>query len=39
MLEFVTVPELLSELKEYIEFYNFERQHHSLVGKTPAEIY
>ena len=26
-------------LKEYFEFYNFERPHQSLVGKTPAEIY
>jgi len=30
---------LLSGLKEYFEFYNFERPHQSLVGKTPAEIY
>jgi len=37
--EFETVPELLSGLKEYFEFYNFERPHQSLVGKTPAEIY
>jgi len=37
--EFETVPELLSGLKEYFEFYNFERPHQSLVEKTPAEIY
>ena len=37
--EFETVPELLSGLKEYFEFYNFKRPHQSLVGKTPAEIY
>ena len=37
--EFETVPELLSGLKEYFEFYNFERPHQSLVGKKPAEIY
>ena len=37
--EFETVPELLSGLKEYFKFYNFERQHQSLVGNTPAEIY
>jgi putative transposase len=37
--EFETVPELLSGLKEYLKFYNFERPHQSLVGKTPAEIY
>ena len=36
---FGTVPELLSGLKDYFEFYNFERPHQSLVGKTPAEIY
>jgi len=32
-------PELLSGLKDYFEFYNFERPHQSLVGKTSAEIY
>lgn len=37
--EFETVPELLSWLKDYFEFYNFERPHQSLAGKTPAEIY
>ena len=37
--EFETVPELLSGLKEYFKFYNFERPHQALVGKTPAEIY
>ena len=37
--EFETVPELLSGLKDYFKFYNFERPHQSLVGKTPAEIY
>ena len=37
--EFETVPELFSGLKEYFEFYNFERPHQSLAGKTPAEIY
>ena len=37
--EFVTVPELLSGLKDYFKFYNFERPHQSLVGKTSAEIY
>jgi len=39
LLKFETVAELLSGLKEYFEFYNFERLHQSLVGKTPAEIY
>ena len=37
--EFETVPKLLSGLKEYFEFYNFERPHQSLVGKTPTEIF
>ena len=37
--EFETVPEFLSGLKDYFEFYNFERPHQSLVGKTTAEIY
>ena len=37
--EFKTVPQLLAGLKEYFEFYNFERPHQSFLGKTPAEIY
>jgi len=37
--EFETVPKLLAGLKEYFEFYNFERPHQSFSGKTPAEIY
>jgi putative transposase len=37
--EFKTVPELLSGLKVYFKFYNFERPHQSMVGKTPAEVY
>ena len=37
--EFETVTELLSGLKEYFEFYNFERPHQNLAWKTPAEIY
>ena len=37
--KFETVPRLLSGLENYFEFYNFERPHQSLVGKTPAEIY
>ena len=36
--EFKTVPELLSGLKDYFEFYNFERPHQILVGSIPAEI-
>ena len=37
--EFETVPELLAGLKDYFEFYNFERPHLSLSKKTPAKIY
>jgi len=37
--EFETVPELLLGLKEYFEFYNFERPNQSLAGKTLAEIF
>jgi putative transposase len=36
---FETVPELLSGLKKYLEFYNFEKPHQSSGGETPAEIY
>ena len=37
--EFLTVAELINGLKEYFEFYNFERPHQSFSGKTPAEVY
>jgi putative transposase len=37
--EFETVTELITGLKEYFEFYNFERPHQSFLGKTPAEVY
>jgi putative transposase len=30
--------ELIAGLKEYFEFYNFERPHQSFSGKTPAEV-
>jgi transposase InsO family protein len=36
---FETITELLSRLKEYFEFYNFERPHQPLGGESPAEIY
>ena len=37
--EFETVRDLIAGLKEYFEFYNFERPHQSFTGKTPAEVY
>ncbi len=37
--EFETVSELIAGLKEYFEFYNFERPHQTFSGKTPAEMY
>ena len=37
--EFETVTELITGLKEYFEFYNFERPHQSFSGRTPAEVY
>ncbi len=37
--EFETVLELLSGLKRYFEFYNFESPDQSLVEETPDEIY
>jgi putative transposase len=37
--EFETVRELITGLKEYFEFYNYERPHQSFSGKTPAEVY
>ena len=37
--EFETVAKLITGLKEYFKFYNFERPHQSFEGKTPAEVY
>ncbi len=37
--DFETVSELTKGLKEYFNFYNYERPHQSFSGKTPAEIY
>ena len=36
--EFETVQELLDGLKEYFEFYNFEKPHQSLVGSTCRDL-
>ena len=37
--DFQNVKELVKELKQYFDFYNFERTHQSLEDKTPAEVY
>ena len=37
--EYSNVKELINALKQYFEFYNFERPHQSLNRNTPAEIY
>ena len=37
--EYSNVKELVKSLKQYFEFYNFERPHQTLEGQTPAEAY
>jgi putative transposase len=37
--EYSSVGELIKSLRDYFEFYNHERPHAGLGGKTPAEIY
>lgn len=37
--EFGTVASLSNGLKEYFEFYNFERPHAALDNRTPGEVY
>jgi len=37
--EYDSVAELVQSLKQYFNFYNFERPHQALDGKTPAELY
>jgi len=37
--EYTSVKDLVQSLKRYFDFYNFERTHQSLDGKTPAETY
>lgn len=37
--EYGSVEELRNALREYFEFYNYERPHQSFAGQTPAEIY
>jgi putative transposase len=37
--EYDSVTELVQSLKQHFNFYNFERPHQALDGKTPAELY
>jgi len=37
--DYVTVLEAKEEIRDYFNFYNYERKHQSLNYKTPAEIY
>lgn len=37
--EYATVKELINALRQYFKFYNFDRPHQSLEGKTPGEAY
>ena len=37
--EYSNVKELVKSLKQYFEFYNFERPHQTLEGQTPAEAH
>jgi len=37
--EYDSVTELVQSLKQYFNFYNFERSHQALDRKTPAELY
>ena len=37
--DYQSLTELIGALKRYFEFYNNIRTHHSLAGRTPAEVY
>jgi putative transposase len=37
--DYESIPELITALKAYFEFYNHERPHQGLGGATPAEVY
>ena len=37
--EYVSVLELIRNLKTYFEYYNNERPHSTFGGRTPAEVY
>jgi len=37
--DYESVPELIAGLRSYFDFYNNERPHQTLSGRTPAEVY
>jgi len=37
--DYQTVAELVEGLRNYFDFYNNSRPHHTLNGRTPAEVY
>ena len=37
--DYSSAAELVRELKNYFDFYNYERTHQSLDDQTPAEVY
>ena len=37
--EYASVDELIKSLRMYFDFYNNERPHAALGGRTPAEVY
>ena len=37
--DYESIPELITALKAYFEFYNHERPHQGLGGATPAQVY
>ena len=37
--EYESVTALVQSLKQYFNFYNFDRPHQALDGKTPADLY
>lgn len=39
LMEYATVPDLITGLTAYFQFYNYERLHQSLGYRTPASVY
>lgn len=37
--DYESVEDLIAGLRKYFNYYNHSRSHHSLGGKTPAEVY